>query len=92
MNTKKVTITTRAIYHKVASVTIEIPSEISHDKIQDWLFENEELFVESLDKNLSESPFEYGFGLQDGMDWIDSESETRFDLIDGNDKAFGGHL
>jgi hypothetical protein len=89
---KQVTITTREVYHKVASVTIDVPSDISEDKIHEWLLDNHELFAEQLDNNISKSEFDFGFGLQDGMDWIDSESETRFDLIEDNKKVFGGHL
>ena len=89
---KQVTITTRAVYHKVASVTIEVPDNIKKEELHDWLLSNEELFIEELDEKLSEARFDYGFGLYDGMDWADSESETRYDLIEDNEIKFGGHI
>jgi hypothetical protein len=89
---KQVTITKREVYHKVASVTIEVPSNISQDKIHDWILNTHELFFNELDDALSEARFEYGFGLGDGMDCVDCESETRFDLIEDSKKVFGGHL
>lgn len=91
---KKVTITTRAVYHKVASVTIDVPLDIDQDKIQTWLWENEHLFVDELDEKLSEAPFDYGFGLDanNGMDDASSESETRFDFVEDNEITFGGHI
>ena len=89
---KQVTITTRAVYHKVAKVTIEVPDNIKKEELHDWLLSNEELFVEELDEKLSEARFDYGFGLYDGMDWADCESETRYDLIEDNEIKFGGHI
>jgi len=86
---RQVTITTRAVYHKVASVSIEVPSNIKNEEIHDWLLSNEELFVDELDTKLSKAEFEYGFGLENGMDWADMESETRYDVIES---TFGGHL
>lgn len=89
---KQVTITKRAVYHKIASVTIDVPSYISEDEIQNWLWDNEELFTHELDTNLSNAKYEYGFGIDEynGMDEIDSQSETRFDVYE--EKTYGGHL
>jgi hypothetical protein len=89
---KQVTITTRAVYHKVASVTIDVPSTVKDNEIHDWLLSNEELFVSELDTNISKAEFDFGFGLYDGMDWADCESETRYDLIEDNKIKLGGHL
>lgn len=89
---KQVTITTRAVYHKVASVTIDVPSDINQDKLQDWLWENEELFIEQLSDKLSEARYDFGFGLGDEMEDESSPSETRFDLIEDNEITFGGHI
>lgn len=95
MNTKKVTITARVVYHKLASVTIDVPPHITEDNLQDWLWENEELlFVDTLDNALNEAKYEHGFGLDqdNGMDEKDSDYEVRFDLIQNNQTTFGGHL
>jgi hypothetical protein len=89
---KKVTITTRVIYHKIASVTIDVPDDIPNDKVQDWIWENEHLFTDELDQNLSKASYDYGFGISDDMDWIDQESETRYDVNENGEIAYGGHL
>ena len=89
---KQVTITTRQVYHKIASVTIDVPSDIGEDEIQKWLWDNEELFTHELDTNLSDAKYEHGFGIDEynGMDELDSESETRYDVYE--EKIYGGHL
>jgi hypothetical protein len=92
---RQVIITTRAVYHKIASVTVYVPPQITEDKLQDWLWENEDLlFVDTLDKELSEAKYEFGFGLEEdnGMEWLEEPSETRYDLIENNKITFGGHL
>jgi len=92
---RQVTITHRAVFHKIASVTIYVPPHITEDKLQDWLWENEDLlFVDTLDKEVSEASFVFGFGLDEnnGMEWKDEPSETRYDLIEDNKITFGGHL
>jgi hypothetical protein len=92
---RQVIITHRAVYHKTASVTINVPSHIGEDELQDWLWENEDLlFVDTLDKKISEASFVFGFGLDEdnGMEWLEEESETRYDLIEDNKITFGGHL
>lgn len=86
---KKVTISNRSVYYKYAEVTIELPSDIKDEDVSQFLIDNELKYTYLLDTKLSESSFEFGFGLGDGMDQIDSESETRYDIIDSN---FGGHL
>jgi len=91
---KKVTITTREVYHKIASVTIDVPSDIGEDEVQQWLWDNEELFTSELDTSLDNAEYEYGFGLagDNGMNEVDSVSETRYDLIENDKIKYGGHL
>tara|TARA_R100000278_G_scaffold122463_3_gene108721 strand:- start:491 stop:757 length:267 start_codon:yes stop_codon:yes gene_type:complete len=87
----KVTISHRAVYHKIAEVEIEIPSNIELDDVSDYLMENEHLYVDRLDNKISISEYEYGFGMGIGADWTDYDrpSETRFDI---ESEEFGGHL
>ena len=91
---KKVTIITREVYHKIASVTIDVPSDIGEDEIQKWLWDNQELFTDQLYTNLDNAKCEHGFGIDEDncMDELDSESETRYDLIENEEKIYGGHL
>ena len=85
----KVKIIQRAVYHKIAEVEIEIPNGIDDFDVQDYINDHEELWVDDIDKKLSEENYEYGFGLGDGMDEKDQESEWRYHIVD---KKFGGHL
>jgi hypothetical protein len=89
--TKKVVISTRAVYHKYAEVTIEVPSNIKNEDIDEWIANNDN-FSEELDQKLSEAEFECGFGLNDNMDEIDQENETRFDVYNSKGEiTWGGH-
>ena len=87
----KVKISHRAVYHKIAEVEIEIPSNIELDDVSDYLMQNEHLYVDRLDNKISVSEYEYGFGIGIGEDWTDynQPSETRFDV---DEKKYGGHL
>lgn len=89
---KKVIVTTRAVYHKIASIEVNVPDDIQDDYVRDWLWDNEHFFIDELDDKFSDAPYEYGFGLGDGMDEESSESETRYDIVDHNgESTFGGH-
>jgi len=91
---KKVIITTRGVYHKIASVTVDVPAHISEDKLQSWLWNNEHLFISELDAKFHKAEYNYGFGVDEdnGMDWADEPSETRYDLVEKDAITFGGHL
>jgi hypothetical protein len=84
---KKVTITNRSVYHKIASVEIYVPNTISDENIDDYIHENEHLWVDRLDDELNRQDYYFGLGLGDGFDEGLSESETRYDT-----KKYGGHL
>jgi hypothetical protein len=88
---KTVTIKTRAVYHKVAEVTIEVPDHIQDEDVRDWIWDNENMFVDELDDKLSEATLEFGFGLDDDFEEIDSASETRYDVYENGQITFGGH-
>jgi len=91
---KQVIITTRGVYHKIASVTIDVPAHIGEDKLQSWLWDNEHLFISELDDKFHKAEYNYGFGVDEdnGMDWADEPSETRYDLVEKDTITFGGHL
>ena len=84
-----VTISNRSVYHKYAEVTIPIPKHVKQEDVADWLFENEHLYTDDLDQRMSEAKYEFGFGLGDGMDEKDEESEWRYDI---EVEKYGGHL
>ena len=78
---KKVTITTRQVYHKIASVTIDVPSDVTLHDIQVWLWENQDLYQEEIDNELDQTPISLGLGLGNGMEDSLMESEHRFDFL-----------
>ena len=97
----KVKIIQRSVYHKYAEVEIELPKEITDIKInkcyntygefdiQQYLIDNENLYVDKIDEKISKAEYEFGFGLGDGMDEMDQESEWRYEC---EQLEIGGHL
>ena len=86
---RKVLITQREVYHKIAKVEIEIPLNVKNDDVADYLNENEELWVSVVDDILDASDYQGGFGLGDGMDEKDQDIECRYDIVNEN---YGGHI
>jgi len=84
----KVRISTRAVYHKVAEVEIEIPN-MKEEEVADYLIENENLYTDEIDKKVSEAEYEFGFGTDANFNETDKESEWRYDIKGIN---YGGHL
>jgi hypothetical protein len=93
---RKVIVANRSVYHKYATIEIEIPDIIEEDKVDDWLLKNSEQWEEKLDQKINDADFEFGFGLGSGMSEIESESETRYDVLEKDDEKvmsfYGGHL
>ena len=83
----KVKITQRSVYHKIAEVEVEVPNDVQD--IQKWLLDNEQTYIYEMDASINESKYEFGFGLGDGMEEVDQESEWRYDVKGEN---YGGHL
>ena len=94
----KVKIMQRSVYHKYAEVEIEVPNDWNnkdgidgyyYDHLNDYLFDNEDLYTDEIDEKMSKAEYEFGFGLGDGMDEKDNESEWRYEVVAKQD---GGHL
>ena len=87
----KVKIMQRSVYHKYAEVEIEVPNDIKDKDVLEYLQENEELFVDKIDKASFEAPYEYGSCGVDEYDGMNErgESECRYDIVGKN---YGGHL
>ena len=85
----KIKIGNLSVYHKFTEIEIEIP-EMDNGKINRYLFDNEELWIDKLDveTNKSTTQFTSGQGEYDGYD-DGSESETRYEVVGKN---YGGHL
>ena len=89
--TKKVVISTRVVYHKIAEVTIQVPIEIPNDEVDEYLINND-VYGSQLEINLAKAEFEGGLGLDDNFDDEEAEEETRFDIYNSNDEViWGGH-
>ncbi len=96
LSNRYVVVSQRQVFHKYAQIKVQIPDDLAEDKVDDWLMENEDKWVEKLNKKARRTRIEYGFGLDDGMVEQDQESETRYDVIvetpQNTKQVFGGHL
>lgn len=101
----KVKVTKRVVFHKIADVTIDVPDNISKDKMSEWMLKNENKWIFEVDRKLGfiedevnevqeVSEAKFGFGLDAyGMVDEDAEVEERFDILDENGKPiYGGHI
>ena len=81
----------RSVYHKFAEIEIEIPNDVDEFDIQDYVNDNEHLWVDKIDKKMSEAEYEHGSGSNDyeGMNNAESDFEWRYDCPD---LKIGGHL
>lgn len=91
---RKVKISQRYVYYKYAQVEIFVPNTIEPEDLDKYLFENEDVYINSLKEKLSKANYEDGFGLEHyGMCDIDQDTELRYDLLNDDDKPiFGGHI
>ena len=85
----KVKIQQRSVYHKFADIEIDVPKDIREEDMHEYLLDNEHLYVDKIDKAMSEAEYEYGFGLGDGMEDEREESEWRYEC---EKLELGGHL
>ena len=88
---RKVTITERRVYHKVAKIEVEIPKDIPSSDVNEWLLDNDEKWEQELDEKFNDAELEWGTGVDEvpHMNESESDSETRYDVINEN---YGGHL
>ena len=87
----KVKIQQRQVYHKFAEIEIEIPNNVDEFDIQEYVNDNEHLWIDDIENKLNESEFVYGNGLDDykGMNEPESETEWRYEC---DELKIGGHL
>ena len=100
----KVKIQNRIVYHKFAEIEIDIDTDTfehwkldngKYARIQDFLIENEDLYIDKIDDKISKSEYEFGFGTSSDanshysscMNESESESEWRYET-----EKEGGHL
>jgi len=87
----KIKIQQRQVYHKFAEIEIKIPNDVDEFDIQDYVNDNEHLWIDDIENKLNESEFVYGNGLDDykGMNEPESETEWRYEC---DELKIGGHL
>ena len=90
-NMRKVKIMQRSVYHKVAEIEVNVPSEVDEFDVQEWLNDNEHLWVDEMDNEVSKAEYEFGTGMETDGSWTDwkEDSEWRYHDIDNKN---GGHL
>ena len=87
----------RSVYHKFAEVEIEIPDNVDEFDIQDYVNDNEHLWVDKMDEGMSKASYEFGFGTDSDANSYnnsffnepESDSEWRYD---SPQLKTGGHL
>ena len=86
----KVKITTRQVYHKIASVEVNIPNHIKLEDVSEYMKFGfiSKVYVDEMQYKLNDAKYEYGFG-DECCDEIDQPNETRYDV---ESKNYGGHL
>lgn len=95
----KVKILQRSVYYKTAELEIEIPNDWNNkdgvenyydEHLNDYLYDNEELWVDDIDHKINESEFIFGLGMDSGH-WTDDDqdSEWRYEC---DELKIGGHL
>jgi hypothetical protein len=82
----KVKIMQRSVYHKYAEIEVEVPKDVD---AQEWLMDNEHLWVDGLDKKMDKEEYESGMGM-DTYDWTDDDES--YECMYMCDDGFGGHL
>lgn len=99
MDSFKIKIQNRSVYHKFVEVEIEVSKDAYADwkldngkfaSMQDFLLDNEEMYSNKIDNAMSKAEYVHGTGLYDfqGMDDAESDSEWRYE----NERGEGGHL
>jgi len=84
----EVKLSRRIVFHKYVEVYVTIPDDLSEEDVADYInddYEYENLLTNELD-NINA---QYGLGLDEYMNDIESTDESRFDVVGKN---YGGHL
>ena len=88
----KVKLYQRQVYYKVGIVEIDVPDLVDPlMETQEWLHNNENLWIDKLAENMDDCPLTNGFGMDDLTNrWTDYTEETEYlyELPNGN----GGHI
>jgi len=89
---REVIVSNRSVYHKYTQIKVKVPNNIKEANICDWLEANENEWQEDMDKKADKTEYEFGLGLDSGMNEPASESEWRYDVLVCKEHSSGGHL
>jgi trans-aconitate methyltransferase len=97
---RKVLVSSRVVYHKTAQIEVEVPSGIITSEIDNWLNENEHLWMDKMSEKRDWTVIVEGLGLDGKMNEAEATHEWRYDVLEGdlNDidveftQVYGGHL
>jgi len=90
-----VKISARVVFHKTASIEIEIPEYVNISHVGAWLDDTLDMgTMGNLDDELTAAPLVNSFGLGNGFDDKESDQEFRYDIYLGDNPSpiTGGHL
>lgn len=74
----KVKIEGRIVYHKFVELEIEIPNDIDEFDIQQYVNDNEDLWVDKIDHKINKAELLMGTGLYDYPGHEDSEARQEW--------------
>ena len=88
----KVTIQQRSVYHKYAEVHVEVPDNIKEDELNEYLNNNEDLWVDEMDEAIWEAEYEFGSGVNDYPGHLMAAAEDSEWRYECDELKTGGHL
>ena len=89
---REIIVSNRSVYHKYTQIKVKVPTHVKDAHVNTWLQENEDKWQDDMDKKADETEYEFGLGLDSGMNEPESESEWRYDVLVGGKQSTGGHL
>jgi len=73
-----------------------MPDSVEFNDIQEWLINNEQLWLEQVEQAMLKAPTQLGNGLdsvENGMNEYEADSEWRFQCpVDKDGNSYGGRL
>ena len=84
----EVKLSRRVVFHKYVEVYVTIPDDVSEEDVADYI-NGDQMYEDLLTNELDNVNAQYGLGLDEYMNDIESTDESRFDVVGKN---YGGHL
>jgi len=84
----EVKLSRRVVFHKYVEVYVTIPDDVQEEQVADYI-NSDYVYEDLLTNELDNVNAQYGLGLDEYMNDIESTDESRFDVVGKN---YGGHL